>query len=176
MKFENFEIRLLQPNEGEAFFNLIENNRSRLEDFFAGTVSKTKTLEDTLLYCEEIQEKIKDFSYLPYMITDTNTNEFIGLVDVKNINKDIPKAELGSFIDRQYEGKGIVTDATQLVVDHIVKEYKFIKLLCRANARNKGSIAVILKNGFELEGTIRRDYKTTKGEVVDLNYYGKVFD
>ena len=34
----------------------------------------------------------------------------------------------------------------------------------------------ILKNGFELEGTIRRDYKTTKGEVVDLNYYGKVFD
>ena len=40
MKFENFEIRLLQPNEGEAFFNLIKNNRSRLEDFFVGTVSK----------------------------------------------------------------------------------------------------------------------------------------
>lgn len=75
MKFKNFTIRLLQPNEGKAFFNLIENNRSRLEDFFAGTVSKTKTLEDTLLYCEEIQKKIKDFSYLPYMITDINTGE-----------------------------------------------------------------------------------------------------
>ncbi|WP_417871792.1 GNAT family N-acetyltransferase [Winogradskyella sp.] len=176
MKFKNFTIRLLQPNEGKAFFNLIENNRSRLEDFFAGTVSKTKTLEDTLLYCKEIQKKIKDFSYLPYMITDINTGEFIGLVDVKNINKDLPKAELGSFIDHRYEGKGIVTEATELVVDHIVKEYRFIKLLCRANARNKGSIAVILKNGFELEGTIRRDYKTTKGEVVDLNYYGRVFN
>ena len=156
MKFKNFTIRLLQPNEGKAFFNLIENNRSRLEDFFAGTVSKTKTLED--------------------MITDINTGEFIGLVDVKNINKDLPKAELGSFIDHRYEGKGVVTDATKLVVNHIVEEYKFIKLLCRANARNKGSIAVILKNGFELEGTIRRDYKTTKGEVVDLNYYGRVFN
>ena len=84
MEFENFKIRLLQPNEGKAFFNLIENNRSRLEDFFAGTVSKTKTLADTLLYCEEIQEKIKNFNYLPYMITDTNTGEFIGLVDEFN--------------------------------------------------------------------------------------------
>ena len=176
MEFENFKIRLLQPNEGKAFFYLIENNRSRLADFFAGTVSKTKTLADTLLYCEEIQEKIKNFNYLPYMITDTNTGEFIGLVDMKNIDKNLPKAELGSFIDKCYESKGIVTEAAKLVVEHIVKEYKFIKLLCRANARNKGSIAVILKNGFELEGTIRRDYKTTKGEVVDLNYYGKVFD
>lgn len=144
--------------------------------FFAGTVSKTRTLEDTLKYCDDIQKRIKSMDYLPYMIIDISTNEFIGLVDVKNIDMNVPKAELGSFIDHRYEGKGIVSKATNLVVDHIVKDYKFIKLLCRANSRNKGSIAVILKNGFELEGTIRRDYKTTKGEIVDLNYYGRVFD
>ncbi len=109
------------------------------------------------------------------MITDIETNAFVGLVDVKNINMNVPKGELGSFIDSNYEGKGIVTEATKLVVNHIVEHYKFIKLLCRANSRNKGSIAVILKNGFELEGTIRKDYRTTKGEIVDLNYYGRVF-
>ncbi|EDP69992.1 Acetyltransferase [Flavobacteriales bacterium ALC-1] len=176
MTFDSFKIDLLQPNEGEALFNLIDSNRARLEDFFAGTVSKTRTLEDTLVYCEDIQKRIKAIGYLPYMITDVNTNEFIGLVDVKNIDMNVPKAELGSFIDSRYEGKGIVSKATNLVVDHIVEEYKFIKLLCRASSRNKGSVAVILKNGFELEGTIRRDYKTTKGEIVDLNYYGRIFD
>lgn len=175
MTFDNFKINLLQPNESETFFYLIENNRNRLEDFFAGTVAKTLTLEDTLNYCDEIQKRVQAMSYLPYMIADVSTNEFIGLVDVKNIDMNVPKAELGSFIDSRYEGKGIVTKATDLVINHIVKEYKFIKLLCRANSRNKGSIAVILKNGFELEGTIRRDYKTTKGEVVDLNYYGRIF-
>lgn len=175
MTFDNYKIDVLQPHEGEALFNLIDNNRARLEDFFAGTVSKTKTLEDTLKYCDEIQNRIKAISYLPYMIRDINTNKFIGLVDVKNIDMNVPKAELGSFIDSRYEGKGIVTQATNLVIDHIVEKYKFIKLLCRASARNKGSVAVILKNGFELEGTIRRDYKTTKGEIVDLNYYGRIF-
>ncbi len=134
------------------------------------------TLEDTLVYCAEIQNKIEAKTYFPFMITDKNTGKFIGLVDVKNIDWNVPKAELGSFIDKDYEGKGIVSTATNLVVAHIVEKYKFIKLLCRANSRNKGSIAVILKNGFELEGTIRKDYRTTKGEIVDLNYYGRVFN
>lgn len=173
--FDHFKIALLQSNESEVFFNLIENNRVRLEDFFAGTVSKTKTLEDTIAYCKIIEERIQNKSYLPYMITDAKTNSFVGLIDVKNIDLNVPKGELGSFIDSKYEGLGITTKATNLVVDHIVKEYKFIKLLCRANSRNKGSIAVILKSGFTLEGTIRNDYRTTKGEIVDLNYYGRVF-
>ena len=124
----------------------------------------------------EIQKKIENMNYLPFMITDTRTNTFVGLVDVKNIDWNVPKAELGSFIDANYESKGIVSKASQIMVDHIVKEHKFIKLLCRASSRNKGSIAVILKNGFELEGTIRKDYRTTKGEIIDLNYYGRVFN
>ncbi len=174
--FDNYKISLLDTNDSRAFFELIESNRPRLEDFFAGTVSKTRTLIDTIAYCVEIQNKIQSKTYFPYMITDMTTGKFIGIVDVKNIDWNVPKAELGSFIDHQYEGKGIVSKATNLVVDHSVEKYKFIKLLCRANSRNKGSIAVILKNGFELEGTIRKDYRTTKGEIVDLNYYGRVFD
>ena len=175
MDFDNYRIELLQPSQGEAFFKLIDNNRARLEDFFSGTVAKTQTLNATLAYCNDIQNRIQNITYLPYMITDLDTNKFIGLVDVKHIDMNIPKAELGSCIDKHFEGKSIITKATALVIDHIVEKYKFIKLLCRANSRNKGSIAVILKNGFELEGTIRNDYRTTKGEVVDLNYYGRVF-
>jgi len=175
MKFDHFKIALLQTEESKPFFDLIENNRPRLEDFFAGTVSRTQTLEDTITYCKMIQKRINDRSYFPFMITDLRTNAFVGLFDVKNIDWNVPKAELGSFIDTKYEGHGITTKATNLMVDYLVEEYKFIKLLCRANTRNRASIAVILKNGFQLEGTIRNDYRTTKGEIVDLNYYGRIF-
>ena len=175
MQFDNYKITLLKSSESKAFFKLIDENRPRLEDFFAGTVSKCKTLADTINYCKAIQIRIDEKSYFPFMITDTNTNHFVGLVDVKNIDWNVPKAELGSFIDKAYEGKGIVTKAAGLVVNHLVDTYKFKKLLCRANSRNLGSISVILKNGFELEGTRRNDYRTTKGEIVDLNYYGRVF-
>ncbi|MEM5564952.1 GNAT family protein [Psychroserpens sp. AS72] len=175
MTFDHFKINLLQPNESAAFFNLIDNNRSRLEDFFAGTVSKTLTLDDTINYCVEIQQRIQNKSYLPYIITDTITNTFVGIVDVKNIDLNVPKAELGYFIDSNYSRKGITSKAVELVLDDIIETYQFKKILCRIGSKNTSSIHVALKNGFELEGTIRKDYRTTKGEIVDLNYYGRVF-
>ncbi|MHB1278878.1 MAG: hypothetical protein ACYC1Q_10815 [Bacteroidia bacterium] len=75
MNFANYRIRLIETTDLEAYYLLIENNRERLEDFFTGTVSRTKTFEET---------------------------------------------------------------------------------------------------GFEVEGRIRRDYKTTSGELVDLIYYGQL--
>jgi hypothetical protein len=41
------------------------------------------------------------------------------LVDVKNIDWNVPKAELDSFIDSNYEGLGITTKATVLVIDYL---------------------------------------------------------
>ncbi|WP_299885864.1 GNAT family protein [uncultured Lacinutrix sp.] len=175
MQFDDYKIELLKPNESEAFFKLIDANRRRLEDFFAGTVSKTETLLETILYCKEIEERIIEKSYFPFIIINTVTNKFVGLVDVKNIDWHIPKAELGYFIDAAYEGNGIITRATGLVIDYLMETYRFRKLLARVGSKNIGSIHVALKNGFELEGTIRKDYRTTKGEVVDLNYYGRIF-
>lgn len=172
--FSHYQIELLQPQESEAFFGLIDRNRSHLEDFFAGTVSKTKTLQDALVYCEDIQQKIKNRSYFPYMVTDTTTNRFVGLVDVKHIDWNIPKAELGYFVDEEYSRKGIASKSVGLVIDILLESYGFKKLLCRIGSTNLASRQVAINNGFVLEGTIRNDYRTTKGKIVDLDYYGRV--
>ncbi len=171
---ENFNIVDFDTQKSKAFFNLIDANRARLEDFFAGTVSRTITQEDTNNYCGVIDQKVKDKSYFPYIITNKQ-DEFIGLIDVKNISWNVPKAEIGYFIDVNYEGKGIISKAVGSVIDYLIETYQFNKLLCRVSRKNQGSINVALKNNFQLEGTIRNDYRTTKGEIVDLNYYGRVF-
>ena len=173
--FKNFKIKILDTNQDELFFELIDNNRARLEDFFAGTVAKTMTINDTKDYCEVIANKIIDKSYFPYIISNLQ-DQFIGLVDVKNIDWNVPKAEIGYFIDAHYEGKGVVTKAVGHIIEYLIDTHQFKKLLCRAGSKNEGSIQVALKNGFGLEGTIRNDYRTTKGEIVDLNYYGRVFE
>jgi hypothetical protein len=47
MQFDNYTIRPLTTEDLAAYFQLVEKNRKRLEGFFTGTVSRTKTLEDT---------------------------------------------------------------------------------------------------------------------------------
>ncbi len=172
---EDFEVYLLKENEGHLFFALIDENRNRLEDFFAGTVAKTKNLESCLNYCVLIQERILKKEYFPFVVRDVKSNGLIGLIDVKNINWNIPKAELGCFIDSYYANSGIASQLLPLFVEKLVQQYRFKKLLCRISPDNPSSIQVALKSGFEFEGTIRRDYKTTSGKIVDVNYYGKIF-
>ena len=173
--FEDCSIALLDTDRSEDFFNLIDANRSRLENFFSGTVARTRTLEDTKDYCQVIKQRLEEKLYFPFMISDHRTGKYIGLVDIKSINWSVPKAEIGYFIDQRYAGQGIITEALAQVIRTIVNEHGFRKLLCRINRENVASITVVRKNGFELEGTIRNDYVTTNGQPVDLEYYGRVF-
>jgi ribosomal-protein-serine acetyltransferase len=173
--FDDFNIVDFDTKQSFPFFHLIDKNRVRLEDFFAGTVSKTKNIADTIDYCSVIEQKVKDKSYFPFIIISKAENKFIGLIDVKNIDWNIPKAEIGYFIDSNYEGKGIITKSLDYVIDYLVQTYQFKKFICRVNSKNQGSINVAIKNKFQLEGTIRNDYRTSKNEIVDLNYYGRVF-
>jgi ribosomal-protein-serine acetyltransferase len=48
----------------------------------------------------------------------------------------------------------------------------FTKLFLRTQALNTQACGLAEKLGFEKEGLLRKDYKTTSDELVDLVYYG----
>lgn len=173
MNFSNYSIRLLAKNDSKAFFHLIEMNRSRL-GFFAGTISKNKSLEETQLYLIEVMERMAAKTYFPYVIIDNTTNAMAGFIDVKNIDWNIPKAELGCFMDEGFLKKGIAHQALNLVIQHLFAELGFQKLFLRTHKENTSARKLAESCGFELEGTIRKDYKTSSGELVDLLYYGNI--
>lgn len=50
----HYTVRLITTEDLEDYFSLIQNNRQRLEDFFAGTVAITKTLEETKTHLETV--------------------------------------------------------------------------------------------------------------------------
>jgi RimJ/RimL family protein N-acetyltransferase len=174
MTFDNFTIRLLTNEDLEAYFNLVERNRERLADFFSGTVSKTQTFEDTRNFLLEIVQRAKDRTYFPYIIIDHSNQRIAGFIDLKNIDWNIPKSEMGLYIDKDYANQGISTKSFNLFCDFCFAEYNFQKLFLRTHHSNKYARRVAEKCGFEIEGTIRRDYKTTSGEIVDLLYYGRI--
>lgn len=174
IQFENYTIRLLTIQDLDAYFQLVENNRQRLEDFFTGTVARTKTFEDTRAFVTDITQRAKDRTYFPYIIVDNSNDKIAGFIDLKNIDWSIPKSELGCYMDEHYANKGIATKAFRLFCDFCFTGYKFQKLFSRTHQSNTAARRMLEKSGFEIEGTIRRDYKTTSGEIVDLIYYGRI--
>jgi len=173
MNFKNYSIRLLCKEDLQQYFQMIERNRQRL-DFFSGTVSNTKTPEDTKAFVDMILHKAADKTYFPFVIVDNSSNSIIGFLDIKNIEWNIPKAELGCYIDEEYAGKGVSTKALTIFCDHCFNELGFKKLFLRTHQSNLSAQKVAEKCGFEREGIIRNDYKTSSGEIVDLLYYGRL--
>lgn len=173
MKFDHYNIRLLTSADAEAYFKLIDNNRPRLEDYFSGTVSKTKTLNDTKEYLKGVMNQIEAKEYFPFAVEDLNTGEFVGFVDLKRIEWGIPKGEFGCYFDSNYAGKGLAKKAMSAVIDHLFKEYKFNKLYLRTHETNTAARALAESCGFQLEGHIRNDF-SSNGKLFDLMYYGLV--
>jgi RimJ/RimL family protein N-acetyltransferase len=172
MKFDTYTIRPVELSDLPEYFNLIETNRKRLEDFFAGTVAITKDLGQTRAHLADIVGKMEKRNYFSFVVVDEPSNKLVASIQVKSVDWSIPKAELGYYIDEKFEGKGIITRATSLIIDYCFRELKLDKLYIRTHHANVSSRKVAEKNGFLLEGTIRKDYRTTKGELVDLMYYG----
>jgi ribosomal-protein-serine acetyltransferase len=174
MRFDNYSIRLLTTEDLSEYFELVKRNRKRLEDFFTGTVSRTGTLESTREFVLDMMNRTRERTYFPYLLVDDTDQKIIGFFDLKNIDWNIPKSEVGCYIDEGYAGKGLVTKAFGLFCDFCFTEFKFSKLFLRTHHSNSSARRVAEKCGFEIEGTIRRDYKTSSGELVDLVYYGKL--
>lgn len=175
ISFDKYIIRPLESSDLEAYFSLVDRNRKRLEDFFTGTVSKTKDLAATEIFLNEIVVKREAKQYFPFVVEDKETHGFIAFFDLKNVDWSIPKTEIGCYTDEQFAGKGITYKAMKLFVDFCFEHFKFKKIFLRTHHSNKAAQVLAEKCGFEIEGNIRMDYKTTSGQIVDLIYYGKLF-
>lgn len=77
--------------------------------------------------------------------------EFVGTVELRLLSAS--DAELGYWIGSPHRGRGIMTEALGLVVDHAFTELGLTTLRWDAVAGNRASAAVARQNGFTFLGT-----------------------
>ena len=174
LTFENYSIRIINMDDLQSYFDLVQKNKARLERFFAGTVSRTATIDETRIFLKDMELGIENRIYFAYLIIDKSSGSLMGFIDLKNIDWKVPKSELGFFIDADYAGKGITSKSLKLFCTYCFDHFGFRKLFLRTHESNLQARKVAENCGFEIEGTLRSDYKTSSGELVDVLYYGKL--
>ncbi len=154
------------------FFNLIKTNKSYIEKGFAVTVRRCATKEGAKeLYNQWVSDEKKGDAY-SFFINHSKSNNLVGLVNVKNIDKQARKAEMGYFISQQATGKGITTKLTQEVVTYCFETLQMNKVFLRVFPENIASQRVALKIGFKQEGLLRHDYLGHNNQYEDVLYFG----
>ncbi len=172
MQFTNWKLDKIENIHFEEFFDLIENNRNRIKKTFPVTVSNCVELKATEEFIAKNSQIEKEKTGYYFYVRNLETNKLIGYLGIKKIDYNISKCELFYFIDKDFEGKGIISKAVSEIIDFCFKELNRNKIFICTSKINFGSQQIALKNGFVHEGTLREEFKNHEGVLEDINYYG----
>lgn len=81
--------------------------------------------------------------------------------------------EIGYFIDKNFSGKGIATNAVKEIEKIAFTEFGLVRLEIRMDPRNKGSEKVAIKNNYAKEGLMKKVIEF-ENNYYDFFLYAKV--
>lgn len=168
------QIRLIEKKDYLQLYAVIERNRQRLLTYFPKTSNAIKDIESAKTFTQLKLRQALNREQFYFVVMLKATSLIIGGVILKNIEWSVPKGELAYFIDEIYEGKGYTTFAVKVMTEYAFNELNMEKLYIKFNPTNWGSKKVAIKNGFEKEGYMKREYRTGQGELTDVERYGRL--
>lgn len=132
-----------------------------------------KNLDETRDHIEEMLKRESAGTHLYASVVLKATKVIIGTAMIFGFDKEANHAEIGYVFNKAYWGKGYCTEATNLMSNFAFEVLELHKLHARVVDANNGSIRVLEKNGFDLEGKLK-DYFFIEGRYYDELIFGKL--
>ncbi|MFD1356749.1 GNAT family N-acetyltransferase [Fictibacillus halophilus] len=169
-------IRMPKPGDGKAMFEALNASIEDLKPWLP-FAHIDQTEEDVEVNIREAHLKFLKREDLRLLVFLKETGELIASSGLHRIDWDIPKFEIGYWIDSRHAGKGYMTEAVQGITDFAVNELKARRIEIRCDTKNVRSAAIPERLGFTLEGIHRNDSLAVGSTTIlrDTSVYAKVF-
>jgi len=163
----NCYLALVEKRHSRKFFEFIEKNRK----YYTGIlhfIDKLKNEKDAELFINDSLEMMKQGKMVYWGIW--NEKNIIGEVSIRGIDEEFKKAEIGYFIDKDFEGKGIISQSCSILINYVFHEFDIERLELGCDVNNIRSQYIANKFGFKLEGVARKAF-IANGKLIDCNIY-----
>jgi ribosomal-protein-serine acetyltransferase len=158
------ELCMLEERHAALLFALVEQNRERHPE-----VPQLHSLEDARMYIKRDLALFSENKGLGIGIWFEGN--LAGTVRYHEIDWTNRSTELGYWLGAMYEGKGLVTTACQVMIDHAFSELGLNRVVISCAQENRRSRAIPEKLGFTREGILRQS-DWLKDRFVDHVVYG----
>ncbi|MFG6120837.1 GNAT family N-acetyltransferase [Thalassobacillus sp. B23F22_16] len=171
---ERLQIRMPLPGDGDAVHEALEASHEELKRWMP-FAQRRQSLEETESNVREAHARFLTREDLRLHIFEKESGKFIGSSGLHRMNWEIPKFEIGYWLDSRYSGKGYMSEAVEGITTFAFEELKARRVEIRCDAANKASRKIPERLGFELEGILRHDDLSVAGdELRDTCIYAKV--
>jgi [ribosomal protein S5]-alanine N-acetyltransferase len=152
LPFQNLESeRLLLRQITPADVNEILLMRSNAETMKYIPRPLVTNNEEALEHIKMIQNKIEKNEGINWAITLKDNPKLIGIIGHYRMRWEHFRSEIGYMLLPEYHGKGIITEAIQLMIDYGFNQMGMHSLEGIIDPANTASARVLEKNGFVKE-------------------------
>jgi len=162
------ELKLFEDRHAESLFAAIERDRLYLREWLQW-VDSTKTAEDIRNF---IRMSLNQFASREGLAAGIWLGpRCIGSIGTHKIDWLNRKLEFGYWIAQEFQGRGIMTEASRVFIDHAFHEWQIHRVEIHCATGNARSCAIPKRLGFRLDGTTRQA-QLLNGQFVDIHVFG----
>jgi RimJ/RimL family protein N-acetyltransferase len=165
----------LRAADARELVSLYQSNRERFSDGFPKAVASVIDEDGARIYIQSKAiewEAQTGFWYGIRSRLGPSQPKLIGQVQIKNVDWELARAEIAYLLDREFEGRGLMSEAVGLILEACFDSLELNKIFLRAIVGNARSSKLALRFGFTKEGTLREEFLTLGQKRVDLDYFG----
>lgn len=107
-----------------------------------------QTIEEAINFIKKINDNIKNNNAIYWVISLTNTKEFVGTICLFDFSNEKESCEIGYELMTEFQGQGIMKEAAQVVIDYVFQTLKFKKIFAFTHYENQNSTQLLLKFNF----------------------------
>ncbi|MDA2110275.1 GNAT family protein [Bacillus cereus] len=161
-------LRLMQVNDIESLFNIVEGNK----EVWTYLIAKMDSFQDMEEY---VQVAIKGFegeTDLPFVVVDQKTNEIVGSTRLYSISNDNKTVELGqTWYHPSVHRTSINTECKYMLLQYAFEELHMLRVQIKTDLRNEKAQRAIERLGAVKEGVLRNERQLPNGYVRDAIVY-----
>lgn len=162
------DLGLIEERHAPAVFALVDRDRDYLREWLPW-VDATRTEDDTLSFVRSSLERFAANSGFAAGLWDQD--QFAGVIGAHKIDWLNRRVEIGYWLGRGFQGKGIMTAAGHAILTHLFVEFDLQRVEIHCASGNEKSCAIARRLGFTREGTMRRA-QLLHGSYHDLHLFG----
>lgn len=154
-------LKEIHLRDADAIFKIIDTERATLKEWLP-FVESTRHAGDTMSFIRSLTEEPIDKRNPVFTIQ--YQGKIIGLIGLKETDWTNRKTEIGYWISKEQQGKGIVTRSCRRLIQFVFESLGLNRIQIKAALQNHKSRNIPIRLGFTLEGTERA------GELLLIGY------
>jgi len=169
LQFDSYTIEKISSKDAFEINDLMTKNSIRFKRYFPSTLAQNLTV--VLAKEFALKKEVEFAKKKEFLFTVRAKDQVISLIYIKELDWDKKQGEFAYCIDREYTGKGIVTNAVRKLSKYAFAELGLEALQIIVHKDNLPSVKVAENNNFVWQKTLLNEYAPPNETPLNMELY-----